>query len=268
MRILADLGSLITTGNPRIIQVERTPEDGVAGGTNINGKFAISVVKGVEFPIDAASKILEAGDVDGKDVSSISYAHLLAMYPLLNNIYFNPLLTAANVDEIDFTAFFRDITTNPPNVYMFPVRVQTGRPAAFAIAGPAGQMPTQTAILPANVTTTPDRPGVLVTKEIDLSTYMPDGADNFLVYWKLYGFTTTHDVAHGTTNDPSIRTITESDQEPDDFKVYLSTDNGVTWCEAGLLEPVGFCDKSKKIRLAFVNRGTSKVFLATYAVLF
>jgi hypothetical protein len=84
----------------------------------------------------------------------------------------------------------------------------------------------------------------------------------------LYAFTITHDVANGTVNDPAIRSVIEPDQEPEDFKVYLSPDNGLSWCEVGLLEPVGFCDKTKKIRLAFVNRSASKIYLATYAVLF
>lgn len=267
MRVLADLGSLITTGTPAIIQVD-TPIPGAAGGVPINGKFAVPIIKGVDFPIDSASYILAAGDVDSGAVPSISYAHLLAMYPSYGNAYFNPLLTAAHVNEFDFTAQFRDAFTAPPAIYMYEVRVQTGRPAAFVPVGPAGCMPTHTAILPINTTTTPDRPGVLITKEVDITAYAPDGADSFLVYWKLYGFSVSEDVLDGTTNEPTTRTIIETDQEPDDFEVYISVDNGVTWCQVGLLEPVGFCDKTKKFRVAFLNWSASKVYLATYGVLF
>lgn len=264
MRVLVDLSSFIL-GNPKIVQVDHTPVPGTDGGVNINGKFVIPIIKGVEFPIDSASTVLDGGgDVDGRDVSSISYAHLLAMYPMFSNVYFNPLLTQSHVGELDFDATFRDTTTNPPNIYEFPVRVQTGRPTGFAIAGPAGQMPTHTAVLPANRTTTPERPGVLITKEIDLSPYAPDGVDKALVYWKLLSFDTGHDY----DDTPAIRTVTEPDQEPDNLKVHVSTDNGITWCPTGLLEPIGLCDKSTKIRLAFVNHSDDKISIATYGLLF
>lgn len=268
MRILVDLGSHIS-GSPQIVQVDKTPTPGVAGGVNITGKYVIPVAKGTEFQVDSNSYVLDGGgDVDGGDVTSISFAHLLATYPLFSNIYFNPLLTAFHVDEIDFAAQFRDSFTSPPNVYMFDVRVQTGRPAAFTVPGPAGQMPTHTAILPVNSSTVVDRPGVFITKEIDLTTYTPDGADNFMVYWKLLGFDVSHDVSNGVVNSPSTRNVLEPDQEPNGFSVFISQDNGLTWCQVGLLEPIGFCDKAKKIRIAMVNRGTSKVFLANYAVFF
>lgn len=270
MQIRVNLGSHMTSADPQIIQVERTPVSGVAGATNVNGCYVIPVIKGVDFPIDKDSYVLAGaapGDVDGGDVSSISYAHLLAMYPMFGNVYFNPLLTYQHVLEIDPLAEFNDTFTSPPNVYMFPSRVQTGRPAVF-MGAPVGNMPTHTAILPLNPHSTNPRPGVLITKEINLEPYMADGADNFLVYWKLYDFTFTHDVVTGPTNDPAIRSVVEPDQEPDNFKVYISPDNGASWCEVGLLEPMGFCDKTKKIRLAFVNRSASKIYLATYAVLF
>ncbi len=269
MRIRVDLSSHMTSADPQIIQVERTPTSGTAGAANINGCYLIPVIKGVDFPIDADSYVLAGpapGDVDGGDVSSISYAHLLAMYPMFGNVYFNPLLTYKHVEEIDLTATFTDNFTNPPNIYQFPTRIQTGRPSGGPL--PQGQMPMNTAILPINPHSLVDRPGVLITNEIDIEPYITDGANNFLVYWKLYDFTITHDVANGTVNDPAIRSVIEPDQEPEDFKVYLSPDNGLSWCEVGLLEPVGFCDKTKKIRLAFVNRSASKIYLATYAVLF
>lgn len=267
MRVLVDLGSFMN-GNPQIVQVERTPVSGAAGVTNINGKFAIPIFKGVDFPVDSTSSVLSGpppGDVGGRDISSISMAHVLASYPMFGNVYFNPLLTYKHVEEIDLVATWTD-KTNPADVHVFPTRIQTGRPSGGPL--PAGNMPTHTAILPINNHSADPRPGVLVTNEIDLKPYMVDGAGNFLVYWKLYDFTFTHDVANGPTNNPAIRSLVEPDQEPDGFHVYISPDNGLSWCEVGLLEPMGFSNKTKRIRLAFVNRGNNKVFLATYAVLF
>jgi hypothetical protein len=270
MRILTDLSSHIL-GTPLIVQSERTPQGGQAGRVNISGKFAIPVVTGVEFPVDSSSYVLDGtGDVDGGDVSSISYSHLLAMYPMFNNVYFNPLLTPGQVDEIDFPFVFNDSFSDPPNVHQFSVRVQTGRPVGTTIPGPAGQMPTHTALMPVNSTTTPPRPGLLVTKSVDLTPYTVDasGFNRFVVYWKLYAFDTTHDVSYSDVNEPASRFIMEPDQEPAGFSAMLSGDDGATWCQVGLMEPLGLCDKTNSIRLAFSNLSPNKLYLATYAVLF
>ena len=268
MRILVDLGSHVT-GNPAIVQVERTPVAGITGSTAINGKFAIPVIDGADFPVDVSSYVLDGGgDVDGGDVASIAYAHLLAKYPQFANIYFNPLLTAAHVDEIDFTASFTDVLSDPPNVHLYPVRVQTGRPSAFAIPGPAGQMPMNTALLPINSGVGYPSPGVLVTKAIDVSAFIPAGATTFMAYWKLYAFGETHDVSHDMTNTPAIRTLMETDQEPRDFMAFISMDDGASWTQVGLLEPIGVLDAVPSIRLAFLNIGADKIYIASYAVLF
>jgi len=278
MRILIDLKS--HPNDPKIVQVERTPTTGTDGAVPINGKYAIPVVKGAEFPIDSSSYVLDGlGDCDGGDVSSISYAYLLAQYPMFGNVYFNPLLTSTHVEELDFTATFRDTFSDPPNIHIYSPRLQTGR----SILNPLpGQMPTHTALLPINPTldpvhptSLPNHPGLLITKEIDIGAYTldpfsgdPVGADEFVMYWKLYEFDISNDVAHNLTNDPAIRTIKECDQEPSGFSAYLSPDNGTTWCQAGLLESIAFCSKTTKIRVAFLNTSASKRYIATYAVLF
>ena len=282
MRILVDLKTHLE-GTPSITQVEKVPPQGVAGRTPINGRYAIPIIRGIDFPVDETSYVLDgAGNVDGGDVSSISYAHLLAIYPQYGNIYLNPLLTADHVDELDLEATFKEVNLPPPYgpsppeepVY-YPVRMQTGR-------GPGageGQMPTHTAVLAENETMLPPRPGMLITDNIDIGPYtldehgVPVGADEFMVYWKLYGFQVSEDVAsdYGATrghNDPAIRYIEEVDQEPTDLHVFISIDDGANWCEVGLLEPIAFCDRSTQFRLAFMNRGSQKLYLATFAAMF
>lgn len=283
MRVLCDLRSHLATPTPapKIVQVEKTPAlgDKVA----INGRFAVPVIKGVEFPINKDSYILDTtGDVDGGDVSSISYAYLLAQFASnFGNVYFNPLLTSSNVDELDFTAAFRDTFSDPPNVILRSPRLQTGRGSALP---QPGQMPTHTALLAMNTSFDPthptaatvdgNRPGLLITKEIDIGSHTVDvhgnqvGADEFMLYWKLYDFEHTHDIAHGTVNQPCTRSLKEADQEPEGFTAYVSPDNGITWCHAGLLESVAFCNKTKKIRIAFMNTSSRKRFLATFGVMF
>jgi hypothetical protein len=100
------------------------------------------------------------------------------------------------------------------------------------------------------------------------------GADDFMVYWKIYEITTSHDIGDPTygalagTNEPAIRSIEETPQEPSDFHVYLSIDDGANWHEVGWLEALGFCCKAEEIRLAFLNESTEKVYLASFAVMF
>lgn len=276
MRLLVDLRShLATPPAPDIIQAQRTPATGEA--TVINGKYALPMPLAVDIPITLSDYILNgAGEIDGGDVVSKGYAHLLAAYPQYANIYFNPLLTGDHVSELvlDQSYHFTDKAVSPPATYY--CRFQTGRQSGV---GDAGQMPTHTAIFAANSAVTPERPGLLITEEINIGPYTLDcdgnevGTDQYMVFWKLYGFTVTHDIAsdagvHSGVNTPALRSLVEVDQEPTDFTVYLTTDDGANWCPVGLLEPIAFCDKSKKIRLAFRNDSANKVFLAGFALLF
>lgn len=272
MRIHVDLQSHVVAGNPRIIQVENEPEIGAGGQTTVNGKYIIPVPNGLDFPVDNSSYVLSAGVVDGGDVASQGMARLLASYPQFGNVYFNPLLTPDHVGELDPTFQFR----HPTSGEIHTPRYQTGR-ATGSI--PEGQMPTHTALLPINSTLSTSRPGLLVSNNIDIGPYTLDcdgnevGADEFLLYWKIYAFEVTHDVAadfgaHAGENTPALRRILEMDQEPSGFSAYISTDEGANWCPVGLLEPVAFCVKSTAVRIAFLNTGTTKVYLASFALLF
>ena len=278
MRLLVDLRShLSTPPAPEVVQVQQVPEDGPTGATIVNGKYVLPMPLDVDFPITASDHILDgAGEIDGTDVVSQGYAHLLAGFPQFGNIYFNPLLTDDHVGELvlDQSFFFRDKAITPYGTY-YP-RFQTGRESGIA---DSGQMPTHTAVMPQNASVTPARPGMMITDEIDIGPYTldcngdPVGSDQFLVYWKIYSFSETHDIAadfglHAGENTPALRSIEEIDQEPANFSVYLTTDDGANWCEVGLLEPVAFCDKTTKVRLAFRNDGSSKIFIASYALLF
>lgn len=267
MQVLVDLTSHLLTATPSIVQVDRAPVS--TSGIPINGKYLLPIPPGLEVPVTSASYILP---IDGGDVTSQAYARLLASMPMFENVYFNSLLTATDLADIDLLATFKDSEPpyDPPNPpQYFPTRCQIGRPGG----GPtAGQMPTHTAILPNNASVTPNHPGVLVTQDIDISAYTgPAGTDEFLCYWQLYSFATSADVAtsmNGGANTPAIRTYTESDPEPMDFSVYLSLDSGVNWCPVGSGEPLSFFNKSTTIRLAFVNRSRAKLYLASFAVLF
>jgi hypothetical protein len=95
-----------------------------------------------------------------------------------------------------------------------------------------------------------------------------------MVWWYIWQFNTTHDVAsdYGATlgqNDPAYRNIIEGDQEPAGFDVYISPDNGANWTgPVGRLEPTDLITFNTQVRLAFVNVGSSKIYLAAFAFLF
>ena len=252
MRVLGNLSDLA------ILQVEKTPELGDA--VPFNGKFVVPIPTGAKVDVDSASYI---SPVDGNDVSSLAQAGLLAQYPQYANIVFNPLLAAADVADFDLT------TTGPGGEA---ARVQTGRGA-----GPAdtGQAPSMTALLTQNALVSPVRPGCVVTDTIDISGVTSGvGADDFMVWWKIYSFSTSDDVLSGygaTTglNTPALKSIIEVDQEPASLEVWLSIDDGITWTQMGRLEPTGFCVKNHLLRLAFLNRSTTaKVYLAAYSIMF
>ena len=267
MRILADLGTHVA-GDPAITQVDHAPLLDDTYTTAINGKYAIPVPSGADFEVFPDSYILNGGVVDGDSVVAQSMSHLLAAYPMFEFIYFNPLLTATHVDELDLQATFL-----PPGSSVgsdqFPTRVQTGR-GLSSIGAVQGQMPTHTALMPINTGSTPHRPGLVITEEIDISTATGGaGADEFCAWWKVYYFEVTEDASGlGITNTPTIRYLKEGDQEPAGLTVYISVDNGATWCEIGLLETVAYGAPSTGFRLAFVSESDSKLFIACFAVMF
>jgi len=274
MRIHVDLRSHLGTGGPSILQVDNEPVLGATGQVAVNGKYLIAAPSGLDFPVDTDSYVLDgAGEIDGGDVSSEGFARMLASYPQFGHIYFNPLLTDDHVDELDFTFSF----TDPGTVNVFTPRVQTGREASAVTE--TGQMPMATAVLPLNDSVTPNRPGLLVTDAIDIGPYTLDcdgnevGTDEFMLQWKLYGFSITQDIAadfgaQAGTNTPALRYLQEVEQEPTGFSAYISIDGGASWCEVGLLEPVAFCEKTTEVLIAFKNTGSSKVYIANYALLF
>lgn len=261
MRVVGDLGSLII-GAPKLIQAEKTPAVGVL--SPINGKYVVPVDFG-QIRIDTNSYVLP---VDGGDVTSQAYANLLAQFPMFGFVYFNPLLTDAHVGELDLTGVYLSSTGDT-----FPTRAQTGRDVGGAVDGLS---PLSTAVLTANDSVSPTRPGVLISNSVDISALTGGvGTDLFMVYWKIYEIETTHDVNSNYgllagTNEPAIRSIKEVEQEPADFKVFLTPDpTSQSWSQLGRLEPIGFCKKITEFSLLFLNESaTTKRYIASYAVMF
>jgi len=251
MRVVADLV------NYDILQVEKSPELGEANP--FNGKFAIPVPGGASVHVDSNSYILPQ---DGGDLASLAAQALLAQFPMYSHIVYNFLLESADILDLDLTA------TGPAGEI---TRAYVGRGVG---PDPVGQAPNTTMVPPQNPYTAPARPGCLVTANVDITPYEPAGADEFLLWWHIWDFDTTDDVAsdYGATlgdNTPSYRNITEVDQEPANWDVYISHDNGANWTgPVGRIEPIDMLTFNSDVRLCFINGSTGRRYLAAYAFLF
>jgi hypothetical protein len=262
MRIIATLAS------NEIIQVEKNPPDGTPIARN--GMYNIPVPEGVKVAVEPGSFVLPSANPNS--VVAQSYAGLLAQFPQYDNILFNPLIEPTDIDDLDPNAVLNE--GSPPTAVHIS-RFQIGRGTAGPL--PAGMAANSVAVLESNDTLGPglEKPGVLITDTIDIGVLTGGaGADEFVVYWYIYEFETTVDVrtAFGFfagQNTPAIRTVLEVDQDPSDFEVFISINDGLTFLPVERLIPIAFCNPGLLVRLAFKSTNpTKKKYLAAYAVMF
>jgi len=265
MRILVDR----TTNG--ILEVEKVPEIGRFAPTN--GKYVLPTPEGVSLHVEPTSFVLPSNNPNS--VVAQAYAGLLAQFPQYDNILYNPLLEAADVDDIvvDASSPSAPTLTDPDTGDSFRTRAITGR----GTGGPftAGQAPNNTAMLAANTGAAPTAPGLVISDTIDVSPFTGGiGSDEFVAYWYIYDCDATQDVrsdfgATAGLNTPSLVAALEVDQEPSDLQVYLSINDGVSWTEVQRLVPVSFCTPGTSVRLAFRNNApTRRKCIAAYAVMF
>lgn len=265
MRILCE----ISTNS--IVQVDSTPKLG--SKTIINGKYVIPVPEGSTVSVDKNSFVLPSSDPNS--VVSQAYAGLLAQFPMFNNVVFNPLLEPSDIDKLDLEATFDNGDGTE-----FVTRVQTGRGTGDPL--PGGNVPNSTVILPNNpayLGGSVQRPGMLVTKSIDIAPLLASTGEceipeisEFLVWWKIYKFSTTDDVSStlgklSGTNTPSLKQVEEIEQELEGFKVFVSADDGLSWTPVKRFVTAKTCDGTL-VKLAFQNFTTEKIYIAAYAVTF
>ena len=261
MRVTANL----TTNT--IIEVGKTPD--IGHKTPFNGRYSVAVPEGSDVDVRPNTLIMEPGGqyTEGTVVHQ-AYEGLLAQYPMYGNILFNPLITSGDAADWDLNAGMT--ISGPPPLQVLWARGQVGRPAGTQ----AGNAPNATAIFGQNDEVNPQRPGLLITDTHDIGPLTDGkGADEFMVWWQIYEFDVTHDVStewgsQANMNLPSIRNITETFQEPEGFEVGLSINDGASFWRVGRLEPINFCSPGSKLRLSFLNRNPSKVYLAAWAIMF
>jgi len=260
---------LVNLSDNKIIQVGADPSLGDT--ETINGKYVIDVPG--EISVNPSSYVQP---VDGGDVLTAAYNTLLALYPTFSYVKFNALMSSTDMGALDLTATYDNtvsvLLSNPPYTgTAYTARSQVGR-----ASGPnSGAIRHCTALLPENDDLTPPAPGLLMTDTIDISAETGGlGADTFMVWWKVHGFTTSDDVrsSYGATsgqNDPAVKTLEEIDQEPSTLTVGISNDDGITFTAVNRLTPLTLGALGTNVRLIFLNTDTSsKIYLTDYAVCF
>jgi hypothetical protein len=262
MRVVA------TLADNRIVQVEKNPPNGE--GVARNGMYMMPIAEGVKVTVDSSSVVLPTGSPNS--IVARNFAGLLAQFPQFEHILFNPLIEAADVDDLDPAAVLNE---GAPVVESYGSRFQIGRGTGGPLA--PGNAANSVAVLASNDTAGAgnERPGVLVSDTIDVGPLTSNlGATEFAVYWYIYEFETSIDVRssfglHAGQNTASVRRALELDQEPDDFEVWFSINDGANFVQVQRLVPVSFCTSGTLARIAFKNLNPlRKRYVAHYALLF
>lgn len=266
MRVIA------TVDSNSIVQTEETPSLGTV--VSRNGHYAIPLVDSAKISIDETSIVTPT--TDPASIVAQNFTALLREYPQYSNIVYNALIADTDLDGLDTAAVLNE---NNPVTATHVSRLQFGRGTGGPL--PSGNAPNSVACLEQNAACPGpgmERPGVIVTDTIDITALTGGaGATTFAVYWYIYEFSTTPDVnasfgALAGTNDPAIRQMVEVDQEPADFEVWLSGNNGTWFGGPPLvqrLKPVTFAFPATELRIAFKNTNNlKKRYLAHYALMF
>ncbi len=254
MRVIADIAT------DRILQVTTTPEDN--GLTTVNGRYIVPIPDGVAVEVTPTSYIFPQ---DANSIPGLAASGLLARYPMYDHVLYNFLLEDSDLANLEPSP---TPPPDPPDHVVTTGRFQCGRSGG----SPSGLAPNSVAILPGNRYKTPYAPGLLQFG-YSLASYNADGAREFLVWWKIAKMSVSEDIVSGYeltagTNEPSLKTYDEFEQEPEGLIVYLSNDNGTTWTEVNRLEPLDVGQEGTLLQLAFLNTGSEKIYLTAFAVLF
>lgn len=262
MRVVATLAT------DEILQVEKNPPNGER--VSRNGQYMVPVAEGVKVAVEPDSFILPSA-APGSIVAQ-NFAGLLVQFPQYENVLYNPLIEAADIDDLDPAGVLNE---GSPVTASHPSRFQFGRGTAGPL--PPGNAANSVALLEQNDAPGPglEKPGVIVSDTIDVGVLTGGvGAMEFMVYWYIYEFETTTDVNSqfgffAGQNTPAIRQVLELDQEPSDFEAFISINDGANFFPVDRLVPIAFCNPGTLVRLAFKNTNAlRKRYVAHYALIF
>lgn len=269
MQILVDIAS------NKVLSTRSTPVTGQ--NTTINGKYIVEVPSGVGV------EVLEGAYLLPQDAGSLPIQiaqEFLARNPMYNHYRHNFFLEASDSDQLHLSPGAPVPTAANVVSGFLPTmqmgfngpRCQTGRGAGPL---PVGIAPNSVRIQAANTSRITSTYGCVVTKTLDITALNPmnPGTDEVLVWWKLATLASTEDVVQGYNftagqNTPALRVVQEVQQEPPNFFVYASVDDGVTWREVKYLRPTDLVVPGVLLRLAFVNESNTPYNLLGFVILF
>lgn len=273
MRLYVDLGTHDPTGTTagRIIKYDTTPEQNTF--TVINGQYVLEIPEGSAISVNETSYLLPQ---DANSVPAQAAQEFLVRYPMYDHVLFNFFLENTDLAAIDLGTSVPHPTsanTTPPLTGLGAPTYSRCKVGRVTGPGPVGMAPNKIVILPRSFAKTANIYGSIVSDVVDITSFNPTnpGTDEVMVWWKIAGMRTSQDIAtdYGSGNNtPSINEMQEISNEPTDFSVWISNDDGVSWYEANYLEPVDLVSVGTDIRIAFVNQSDDPIYLLGYCILF
>lgn len=234
-----------------VVEVLEDPELGSL--RDLTGKSVIYLPGDPPNPLPTTVSDLE---------SWVSQVHL-SNNPQYGFAHTNLIIRSQDSDEFDLTQTLT-YDAGPPAL-SWTSRGQVGRHGAPSANGfCVGSVK----VFQINKSVSPNRPGMLVTKDIDVSSYAPSGVSSVWVTWKVYESFTSEDILtpDGSQNISAARYVGEIPPEPENFEVWVSADDGAHYTRASF-SAATTVTAGTKIRVAFVNKSDDPVFVTSYSVL-
>jgi hypothetical protein len=259
-------------------EIEGTRSEPDTGASSVtNGKFYVPVPEGVAVTVDTGSSLIvpnQAAAIPGEIASEF-----LVRFPMYDHVLWNFFLESTDMALLDVAsgspspAAGNVLTGTPPSGVAGPngARCQIGRGTGPA---PVGIAPNSVAILSRNLQRAPATYGSLMTDTFDTTPFTgASGTDEIMLWWRIFDRSTSEDVLNGFNdtvdrNEPVMCEVDEIAQEPVDFLVYASADDGVTWHECRYLEPCDLVTPGTDLRIAFVNQSASRIYLMGFIAVF
>ena len=218
---------------------------------DMKGKYEISYPSTFDPLDEMGSSYVYPRDANNV-LKKVIEPKFLEKYPSYEGVIYNPFLDSNDIN-VDNNATFPD-NNQPLNL-----RYKTGN------------SPNLLSLIGKNDSLGFDMGGLFITDNIDIGALTNNlGSQTFMIFWRGVKKTYTQDI----TPTPNIHTDNEAsklfyaDADNSLLKVYISSDNGITFQELSNLNPFSFNQRESLIRLAFLNLSVDDVFLLSYAIMY
>jgi hypothetical protein len=122
----------------------------------------------------------------------------------------------------------------------------------------------------------PTNTAVTVTQSVGSSFTIVEshpGTDEVMMWWEVNRMSTSEDQGpdasgHSGPNTPAYKSLLQIAEEDPELLVYASVNDGVSWYRVPYLEPIDLINAGTQLRVAFINLGSTKLYLSGFCVLF